>query len=152
MRNFRVFWFCSKMVEKNPIQVWNLENFSSKTPTRRGLFLEKKIQRISLQKCFTRDFLVYFKREIQSNFFFDKKASPCRCFWTKIFRISNLESDFFLIKQQKHQMFQIIRNLFILSYSWAIFQQNQRTFFSHHSFIIIIIHHSSFIPIKSEEV
>ena len=40
VRNFRVFWFCSKKVEKNPIQVWKWENFSPKIPSRRGLFFE----------------------------------------------------------------------------------------------------------------
>ena len=45
-RNFRVFWFCSKNVEKNPIQVWKLGNFLiffSKSHYYRGLFFRKKI-------------------------------------------------------------------------------------------------------------
>ena len=45
-RNFRLFWFCSKNVEKNPIQVWKLGNFLiffSKSHYYRGLFFRKKI-------------------------------------------------------------------------------------------------------------
>ena len=64
MHNFRVFWFCSKKVEKNPIQVWNLENFSSKTPTRRGLFVKKKLLRIFLLKVFYKGFPCKFYKGI----------------------------------------------------------------------------------------
>ena len=68
MRNFRVFWFCSKMVEKNPIQVWNLENFSSKTPTRRGLFVKKKLLWIFFLKVFYKGFIRYFLVNFTSEF------------------------------------------------------------------------------------
>ena len=65
-------------------------------------------------------------------FFRKKKASVVVGIWKKnpkISQISNLESDFFLILQKKPPMFQNIRNLFVLNFIWANFQQNQRTFF-----------------------
>ena len=111
----------------------------------RNYFLEKKI--LNLNRIFFHIFWaksenskiakIYFlwtsSEPILSKIFFrKKKASVVVGIWKKnpkISQISNLESDFFLILQKKPPMFQNIRNLFVLNFIWANFQQNQRTFF-----------------------
>ena len=57
-----------------------MENFCSKTPTRGGLFVKKKILWISLLKVFykgfIRDFLVNFTREFLIKNFYE--GFPCK--------------------------------------------------------------------------
>ena len=50
--------------KKIRFQVWNLENFGSKTPTRRGLFVKKKLLRIFLLKLFYKGFPSKFYKGI----------------------------------------------------------------------------------------
>ena len=50
--------------KKIRFQVWNLENFSSKTPTRRGLFVKKKLLRIFILKVFYKGFPSKFYKGI----------------------------------------------------------------------------------------
>ena len=71
--------------------------------------------------------------KIRAPFFSKKKASVVVWIWKKNPKIPeffNLKSDFFLILQQKPPMFQKIRNLYVLNFIWANFQQNYRNFFS----------------------
>ena len=70
--------------------------------------------------------------KIWDTFFSKKKVSVVVGIWKKNPKISqffNFKSDFFLILQKQPPMFQNIRNLFVLNFIWANFQQNQRTFF-----------------------
>ena len=65
--------------------------------------------------------------KIRDTFFSKKKASVVVGFWKKNpknSQFSNFISEFFLIFQQKARIFQNIRNLFVLNFIWANFQQN----------------------------
>ena len=82
-------------------------------------------------------------KRIPFNFYLGSfyKGFPWKIFFTrksfvKFFLIFKLESDFFPHFLSKIRNNENCENLFILNYNWANFQQNQRTFFSHSSFII----------------
>jgi len=115
------FFFYMEILCKNlaKFQTWNLTflNFFKKS-----LECSKKSQ---IYLLWTSSEPILSK--IRAPFFSKKKASVVVWIWKKIPKISeisNLKSDFFLILQKKPPMFQTIRNLFVLNFIWANFQQN----------------------------
>ena len=87
---FEFYDFAEKNWKKIRFKFWNFGNFSSKTPTRRGLFVKKKLLWISLLKVFykgfIRDFLVNFTREFLIKNFYE--GFPCKMNREKIKGVS----------------------------------------------------------------
>ena len=84
-------------------------------------YSHKKVVSPKLENCahlYIVNFMCAKFQQNQRTFFFTWKS------FVNFSQLSNLESDFFLILQKKPPMFQNIRNLFVLNFIWANFQQN----------------------------